>query len=330
MLPIIERIEPILFVIILLVTYTQVHRFKRVVPRRYTWVRRLHLFLPLLAIAIAINYGFFLWGGLESPAFYVFEVLALVSLTAIISALIFELRFGRPASNLTVLAIGAHPDDIEFGCGATLMRYREEGHATHGLVLTVGERGTEGSASQPPRVREAHGGARVLGLGSLTVLDFPDTHLRDHYKEVKKAIEELVVELEPDIILTHNQHDVHSDHNAVFDATLEAARGAQSILCYENPSTPTSFKPSYFVDVSQYMEDKIRALMRHKTQTHKSYFSRKVVTHIAGFRGSQARVSYAEGFEVVRFIDQQAENMTERESPAEPASELRLVGTNGQ
>lgn len=301
----VELVEPLVFVVILLVLAHHIWRDRRVLRRRQLTARVLLPALPALALLIAVVYVDVLFGGAYykevSAAAQLLEPVALSALLTL--TLIWRLRFERPQRRKTVLAIGAHPDDIEFGCGATMLRLREEGAATYGLVLSAGERGHNETGVSEARIEEARSAARVIALSDIVFHNFPDTALHKHKEAIRVVIEEALVRWRPDIIFTHNGHDVHTDHRTVFDATREAARGAYTILCYENPNTPAAFHPGYFFDVSDYVEDKIAALARHKTQMGKAYADSAVVRATAGFRGTQARVPFAEGFEVMRVLE---------------------------
>jgi LmbE family N-acetylglucosaminyl deacetylase len=209
----------------------------------------------------------------------------------------------RPEPRRIVLAIGAHPDDIELGCAAALARYRAEGLITHGLVLTRGERGADchdHELAGDIRVDEATRAASVLGLDSLEVLEYPDGRLTSCEIDVRGAIEATIVRLQPDIVITHNRFDLHSDHRVVASVSLEAARSVPTLLCYENASTPPDFKPNMFVDVTTYVDCKIDAIRCHETQRNKPYIGADLVRSMARVRGYQARVTYAEAFEAVR------------------------------
>lgn len=300
-----ELAEPVIFVLILIVLALHIRRERRVLRRRQLTARVMLPALPLLGLLIGAVYVDVLYAGPYyeevSTAAQLLDPLALGALLTLI--LVSRLRFERPHRQKTVLAIGAHPDDIEFGCGATMLRLREEGARTYGLVLTGGEQGHDGKSKV--RIEEATSAARVMALSDIAVHDFPDTSLHEHKAEIRVTIEQALARWRPDIIFTHNAHDVHTDHRTVFDATREAARGAFSILCYENPNTPPAFHPGYFFDVGNHIEDKIAALACHKTQMGKSYATPGVVRAMAGFRGTQARVPLAEGFEVMRVLEKE-------------------------
>lgn len=307
MAEIMEWLEPLLFTAILLVIFTHVRRYRRVLVQRHPLARVLIYLLPALA-AVTVALGVFLLLGSRysremALVSSLLELFTLLILVTIVSMLVWLLRFERPARGRVILAIGAHPDDVEFGCGATLLRYGKQGDIAHALILTNGERGLESGGQPQQRIAEAQAGARLLELASVTVRDFPDTQLQARREDIKDAIEEQVRALRPDIIFTHTTHDVHSDHRVVAEATREAARGACTILCYENPNTPPDFNPDYFVDVTDYVDDKIAAVARHRSQIGKPYTDPEVIRSAAAFRGSQARVQYAEAFESVRVLE---------------------------
>lgn len=197
-----------------------------------------------------------------------------------------------------VLAVGAHPDDLELACGATLAKLVDGGHEVRGLVMSSGEVG----GSQNLRPAEAQRGASFIGLSSLKVLDFPDTELETASNDMVRAIEDAIKEFEPDLIFTHSAHDQHQDHFAVHKATLRAARDHHSILCFESPSVTRDFDPSVFVDIDRYVDVKVEAVLTHRNQAGKPYMTPQRVRSMAAFRGAQAKNANAEAFEPVRLL----------------------------
>ncbi|MBX8996896.1 PIG-L family deacetylase [Corynebacterium testudinoris] len=233
------------------------------------------------------------------------ELFHLVTLLAMVTLLfiLFTARV-RPttyASDVTrtVLAVGAHPDDLEIACGGTLAKMADGGHHVHGLVLSDGQVGGDASV----RPDEARAGANFLELESITVHAFPDTRLAEHDGDLVRAIEERIREIKPDVILTHSRNDHHQDHHAVHLATLRAGRRHPTILCFESPSTTRNFNPNYFVNISEYLGAKVHAVSRHIDQAGKPYMKPDKLRGIASFRGSQAKIDVAEGFEIVRALD---------------------------
>ncbi|MEX5237793.1 PIG-L deacetylase family protein [Kocuria arenosa] len=194
--------------------------------------------------------------------------------------------------------MGAHPDDLELACGATLAKLVDGGHEVRGLVMSSGEVG--GNAGLRPA--EAQQGAIFIGLGNLRVHDFPDTRLESVSNEMVRLIEEEIHTFKPDVIFTHSAHDQHQDHYAVHQATLRAARAHHSILCYESPSVTRDFDPSVFVDIDGYVDVKVEAVLSHRDQAGKPYMTPGRVRGMAAFRGAQAKNTNAEAFEPVRLL----------------------------
>lgn len=195
-----------------------------------------------------------------------------------------------------ILAIGAHPDDLELACGATLAKLIDQGHDVHTMIMSHGSSGGD----ERTRALEARNGSLYLRAAGVSVLDFEDTALRRHEQGMIAAIEQAIGEFRPDVVLTHSAHDQHQDHDAVHEATMRAARRCASILCYESPSATRSFSPEFFVDVSAHIDVKVRAIELHRDQRGKPYMTGARARATAAFRGGQARVGFAEGFEVVR------------------------------
>lgn len=202
------------------------------------------------------------------------------------------------AQHRRVLAIGAHPDDLELACGGTLAKLVDAGHDVRGIVMSGGNHG----GNKALRVIEAERGADFLGLTDLQVMDYPDTQLDSMSASMIETIEAVVRSFQPDIILTHSANDQHQDHYAVHQATIRAARFHHSILCYESPSTTRDFNPSIFVDISNYVDVKVEAVMTHRDQSGKPYMTASRVRGMAAFRGSQAKNAHSEAFEPVRLL----------------------------
>ena len=208
----------------------------------------------------------------------------------------FKLASTRAGKTRRILAIGAHPDDLEIACGGTLARLCDEGHLVAGLILTHGSQGGDALVRQ----LEARNGANFLGLHDFTLLNLPDTNL--DLDAVRQAIEEKVQSFGPDIIFTHSEHDQHQDHQIIHRATLQAGRRVNTILCYESPSTTLDFKPSLFFDIGDYVDIKIESIREHHNQARKAYMDAVLVRSQARVRGEQTKTSYAEGFEVRRAL----------------------------
>lgn len=215
-----------------------------------------------------------------------------------------------------ILAIGAHPDDVELGLGGCLAKHIEEGNDVYVLILSRGEKGVSDDKIESKlrekeknelkgRMREEETRKALNFLGvkneNIKILGLPDAGI----KPSEKVIEEVykyIREINPDVVYTHFFEDDHLDHVSTSLITLHAGRKVKNILFYESPSTRTSFSPNYFVDVSDYIKKKVVALKVHKTQAGKPYMDEEVIISKAIFSGFQAKAKYAEGFVAYRVI----------------------------
>jgi LmbE family N-acetylglucosaminyl deacetylase len=197
-----------------------------------------------------------------------------------------------------VLAIGAHPDDIELGTAGFLLKLKDSGARVHGLTLTRGEKGGDPER----RAQEAARALAFVGLDSYRILDLPDTRLGENVPAARAAIEERIRELGATLVLTHAANDVHGDHRAAHEATREAARAVPTVLAYEDVSTPGAFEANFFVDVTGYIDDHLRAIAFHRSQGHRSYMEPEVIRGRAAHRGLQIGASFAMAFRTVNLV----------------------------
>jgi LmbE family N-acetylglucosaminyl deacetylase len=194
-----------------------------------------------------------------------------------------------------VLAIGAHPDDIELGCGGALANHTASGDMVHMLVLTTGD---AGPGDVKVRTAEQLRAAEILGVKQENVFwgGLPDGRVSNYELELVHAIENVIKETGSTVVYTHGNLDSHQDHRAIAEATWGAARQVRNVLCYDSPSSH-SFNPSVFVDISRTLDQKVAALECHASQVGNSAMaSTSLVRTQAGYRGFQARVDAAEGF----------------------------------
>jgi LmbE family N-acetylglucosaminyl deacetylase/tetratricopeptide (TPR) repeat protein len=198
-----------------------------------------------------------------------------------------------------VLALGAHPDDIELGCAGFLLKLKANGAKVYGLTFTRGEQGHDGGGE---RDEEARKGAEFLGLDSYWIMDLPDTGLHERISELKAAVESKVKELGVTMVLTHTDVDVHGDHRAVFAAVREAARAVPTVLCYEDVSTGNQFTPNFYVDITNYIEDHVKACALHRTQDHRTYMDPQVIRGRAAHRGMQIGAHFAIAFRTLNLV----------------------------
>ena len=193
----------------------------------------------------------------------------------------------------TVLALGAHPDDLELGCGATLAKLSSAGVAVHAVVFSNGE---QGGPSGSDRAAETKVALEALGVASVTQHGFADTRLHESLNELIACIEDHVRAVAPDRVYTMFHLDRHQDHRTVHDASVVACRTVRQILGYETPSSYPNFTPTVFEPIDDFIEAKIDALKLHASQGERLYMQQEKIRSAAHFRGVQVDLGQTESF----------------------------------
>jgi LmbE family N-acetylglucosaminyl deacetylase len=155
---------------------------------------------------------------------------------------------------MNILAVGAHPDDIELGCGGTLLNAVRQGINVFMYVVTRGS----SAGSVVKRSNEIINSAKYIGAKTLWIDDYEDSAVY-LTKELINSIEFFIKKSHADIIFTHPLKDNHHDHRAIAEATIEAGRFAPNILGYENPTT-RNFLPVIFNDISNVIDEKVKII----------------------------------------------------------------------
>lgn len=204
---------------------------------------------------------------------------------------------------MRVLAIGAHPDDVELGAGATLAKHARAGDDVYIVTL--------GGGRDKEQAECAEGAGAAIGAKSVYVGSFPDQRFDDlPLIEIIQRIESHLKVAQPEVIYTHFSGDRNADHRLVHEAVVTACRPvwehkARRILGFEITAWEQRvFDPRLFVNVDGYIEVKIRAIRAYASEARLFPHPRseEVVRALAALRGSQAGVRAAEGFEVLREV----------------------------
>lgn len=199
------------------------------------------------------------------------------------------------ASRTTVLAVGAHPDDVEIGCGGRLLQHAALGHRVIVLILSAGEAG----GTRGKRRREAVDAVKRLG-GELILAELVDTEVPSSGETIA-AISQVIQQYSPSVVYTHTIHDNHQDHRAVHHATLVAARAVPTVYCYQSPSSTVNFHPAYFANIGEQLENKLRLIGCFASQTVKCpYLAPDLIRSTARYWGRYAGNTLVEPFEIVR------------------------------
>lgn len=198
-----------------------------------------------------------------------------------------------------VLAVGAHPDDVEIGAGATLLRHRSLGHPVSVLTLSRGAVG----GHREDRRREAVGAAVAMSA-ELLMGDLPDTRMEDA-PDMITLIEGVIATVRPTTVYVHSSADNHQDHRAVHRAAVIAARRVPQLFCYQSPSSRNEFAPTKFVAVDATIHEKVGVLAHYRSQATRHYLEPDLVVASARYWARQlTHTLYAEPFEVLRASEQ--------------------------
>lgn len=274
------------------------------IARRPWFVRTVRHWQYAWAISLVLS-GFLLCVSLAGLGFSAFAGvldLAPVMLSLVATALLVFTSLQRTnvvvPKERRILVVGAHPDDLELAAGGSIARFADRGHDVRAIIMSDGANG--GAAHI--RLDEARDASTYLGLRDLAMHQYTDTRLGDSMDLMIASIEMEIATFQPDVILTHSANDQHQDHHSVHLAVLRAGRRVPTILCFESPSVTPEFRPRFFVDISDYLDTKVGAVAWHANQLGKPYMGSDRILGQAAHRGSEAKIQYAEGFEVVRAL----------------------------
>jgi LmbE family N-acetylglucosaminyl deacetylase len=206
---------------------------------------------------------------------------------------------GRPVGS--VLCLGAHSDDIEIGCGGTLLTLLAQapGVRVHWIVLSA-ESGRREEAIQSAQT--LLGGAE----SKIQVCDFEDRYFPAHAAAIKRVFDDLSGSVAPDLVFTHYREDLHQDHRLVAELTWNTFRD-HPILEYEIPKYDGDLgRPNLFVELSRSVcESKVEHLLRaFPTQAGKPWYSAETFRALLRLRGIECRSAsgYAEAFHARKLL----------------------------
>jgi len=227
---------------------------------------------------------------------------------------------------MNILVVAAHPDDEVLGCGGSMARWSREDHEVHVLIMAEGATSRDAQRNRGERSEELAGlelaakeAGRILGVSSVTLLDMPDNRMDSLDRlDVIKAIEREIDKVKPEMVVTHHAGDVNIDHRIIHEAVVTACR-PQPVSCvrrvqsFEVPSSTEwqpagsapQFNPNCFVDISQTLELKMKALEIYNSEMREWPHSRSLqaVEHLARWRGASVGCEAAEAFQLLRIIE---------------------------
>lgn len=204
----------------------------------------------------------------------------------------------------TVLAIGAHTDDLEIMCGGTLHRFALEKKNVFYAVFSCADRSLPEGFEPGTTLQEASEATKVLGIKP-TNLMFYDYDVRTFPTYRQEILEDLIAlkkVVKPDLVITHNSNDTHQDHQTVSREVFRAFKQYSSIWGFESFKNNRVFTNDLYVPLTgEHMEKKLEAISKYESQLVKCD-NKDALMGLAKYRGAQINTPYAECFEVMRTI----------------------------
>ena len=201
---------------------------------------------------------------------------------------------------MKILALGAHPDDIEIFMYGLICIYKNQGNKVFTMVATDGAKGgsQENNLLTKQRVEETTAGLK--DLSEPVFLNIPDSELGEDPVH-QKIIKENILNIMPDLIITHSKHDYHADHRSLSLLTSSAVSHYIPIL-YCDTLMGVNFEPDVYVDITEYIEEKKEAIMNHKSQNPKRLI--EIVKTMNRYRSLQCNGSYYQYVETFKIPKQ--------------------------
>lgn len=181
---------------------------------------------------------------------------------------------------MRIIAVGAHPDDIEFGCFGTLSYYKSIGHEIFIVLFSSGEL----LGNIDIREREAKDSADLINA-EIRFFRFPDANIRVNNKSID-VLRNYISDIKPDMLFVHHPTDKHQDHKVTNEICLSSTNSFDKILFYEGPST-YNFLPSVYFTIDEHFDKKVEGLNTFKSQTEKPYLSIESLRGLAQYRAYQ-------------------------------------------
>jgi len=200
----------------------------------------------------------------------------------------------------TVVAIGAHPDDLEIGIGGTLAKLQRNGAHVIMCVASIPK-------DYEVRLEEAKRGAEILGCELKILMDDGPRRIEDIKTcELVGLLDDVVRQYKPAAVLTHSKVDFHNDHLLVYNACLPTQRLAHFDFFSYHPTNcrpvPIAFHPTAYVDISDTIDAKMHAITAHASQFGGRGLDTEMYREFAHVQGRMIGVTYAEGLDVQRML----------------------------
>lgn len=210
-----------------------------------------------------------------------------------------------------ILAMGAHPDDMELEAGGSLAKFAKKGYEVYLLILTAGGyTDINGNTYYNEQLRdEAREASKILGIKDVIFLNYSTKDLQANGDTITE-VDSIIDKLKPDVFISHHPFDSHQDHKAAADIMFAVSRQGRVKNVLSGSTLPYrpnvfAFRPQFFIDITETLETKLNAIRAYKTQ-YKKFGSEELIEHVksmATHYGWAMGYKYAECFEVIRMDD---------------------------
>ncbi len=219
-----------------------------------------------------------------------------------------------------IIIISAHPDDEILGAGGTILKHVKQGDNVYWLITTnILNLKNYSQDRILKRNQEIEEIKNKVGFKKLFILDYPAANLSSlSIISMVPKISDVFYEVKPEIVYCVNRTDAHSDHLFTFNAVMACTKSfrypfIKKVLLYEcisetefAPAIPEKvFQPNYFIDISNFIDDKINLMKIYESELGSHPFPRSIrnIKALATFRGATSGVEYAEAFQLIKYID---------------------------
>ncbi|MGB1287569.1 MAG: PIG-L deacetylase family protein [Aggregatilineales bacterium] len=221
---------------------------------------------------------------------------------------------------MRVLIISVHPDDETLGCGGTILKHKARGDDLHWLIATEGFEPDWSADVLAKKAREVEQVAEAYGIKQFYKAGFHTTRLDNlPQSTLIDGIRTVIATVKPEVIYLVHAGDVHTDHLAIFTATLSVVKsfymqhwGVRRILSYETlssteaapPQHYRAFVPNVYNDITPYLEQKQNIMKLYSSEAQSALAPRgnSAIEALARFRGASIDVKYAEAFMLIREV----------------------------
>jgi LmbE family N-acetylglucosaminyl deacetylase len=201
-----------------------------------------------------------------------------------------------------ILFIGAHPDDIELGCGALISHIINQSEI---ICITLSDnQGNTLLNNLDNLIEEHYSSMAVLGVPRKNILmaEFNALSFHDSRQKILEYLNEVKRTYKPDVVFVHSQADLHQDHNILTKEVLRAFRDT-TLLGFEVLRSSYGFVPNFFFEVTgKDVDCKIKALAKYNTYASKYYFDPNIIRSKLILQGGLVACPFAEGFDIFRII----------------------------